>query len=118
MARSTPRSGSRSRTQTATIRRLLITDALASWVVPTFAAAAIALVIVLNALGLLADAAAAATAVAALLVIGAFMIVAPFLAAASERPPLPLAALLGAALAWVALLYYPFHARMFAGPAL
>jgi hypothetical protein len=118
MARSAPRSRSRSPSQTATIRRLLITDALASWVVPTLAAVAIALAIVLNALGLLADAAAAATAVAALLVIGAFMIVAPFLDAAAERPPVPLPALLGAALAWVALLYYPFHARMFAGPAL
>ena len=118
MARGAPRSRPRSQTQTATIRRLLIRDALASWVVPTIAAVVIALAVLLNALGLLTDAAASATAVAALLVIGAFMMVAPFLDGASERPPVPLAALFAAALGWVALLYYPFHARIFAGPAL
>jgi hypothetical protein len=118
MARNAPRPRSRSQTQTATIRRLLITDALASWVVPTVAAVVIALALVLNALGLLADAPAAATAVVALLVIGAFMIVAPFLHPASEGPAVPLPALLGAMVAWAALLYYPFHARMFTGPPL
>ena len=98
--------------------KLLITEALLTWVPPT-AAGAIALVaVLLNALGLIPNPAATATATLALLLVGAHTALAPRMQDDSADLPIsrPLMALIG--LAWICVLYYPFHCRLFPGNAL
>jgi hypothetical protein len=110
------RASPRSQAVTVPIRRLLITDALTSWVVTTAAVVALVAAVLLNTLGLLADAPSATIVVLALLAIAAHMIVTPFFDPASEHPAVPWPVLVVAAVLWTIVLYLPFHARLFAGP--
>ena len=106
------------RKQQATIRRLLVFDALTSWVVPTLAILVIVLAVFLNALELIGDAPAGAALLLAVLVLAAYNVLVPALSAEERDPPIAWPALLAIGLLWIALIYLPFHRRLFSGPAL
>ncbi len=108
----------RNRTQQTTIRRLLVVDALTSWVVPTLAIGVLTLAVFLNALDVIGNAPAAAALLLAVLVLGAYNVLTPALKADEDDPPIAWPALLGIGLVWIALVYAPFHRRLFAGPPL
>lgn len=95
------------------VNTLLIEEALATWVPPTISVLLLAGAIVLDALGMIADAPAALTTVIALLALGAFMVMSPLLEGhpTKVRP----AALAGIALVWVALYAWPFALRLYPG---
>jgi hypothetical protein len=116
MARSTLRSSRGSRAPS--IRRLLVADALSTWLVPALSLTVLALAVLLSAFGLITDGGTAATAGLALLVVAAFVMVTPWLGAQTARRRISLPWLLGGAALWIALLYYPLHCRIFAGPPL
>ncbi len=106
------------RSQSVAVRRLLITEALVTWAPPT-AAGAIALVtVLLNALGLIPTPAATATTALALLLIGAHAALAPRVQGDSADLPISRPVLATIGLAWICVLYYPFHCRLFPGAPL
>ena len=107
----------RRRSQQAAIRRLVVRDALASWVVPTAAVVTLTVAVFLNALNVLGDGTAAAILLLSLLVLAAFNVLSPALGdGADDRFPWP--ALLAVGLVWVAVIYLPFHRRLFPGEVL
>ena len=116
MTRSTPRPGPRSRLQS--VRRLLLADALSTWAVPALTLTALALAVLLAALGLVPGGVATAITALALLVLGAFIAAAPLLDAATAERRVPGSWLLVGASLWIALLYYPLHCRLFPGSPL
>lgn len=96
------------------VNTLLLEEALATWIPPTISLVLLAGALVLDALGMIADAPAALTTIFALLLLGAFMVVSPLLEggrAAKLRP----AILAGVALAWIALYAWPFALRLYPG---
>src|SRR5689334_11131956 len=99
------------------LRGLLLQDALTNWVPPTVAVVLLVAAGILDALGALAETTAALVAVLALLVLGAFSAVAPRLRE-DRHPPLAPVAVLGIAIAWVALFTVPFVLRLFPGAPL
>lgn len=109
--------GARARSHQSSLRRLLVADALRSWVPPTAAVVILALSMLLDSIGLVADRTAAAIAVVALLVLGAFVIVSRLLADDAEQEMSPALAV-GLGVLWVALLTLPFEARLFPGTPL
>ncbi len=96
------------------VRTLLVGDALRSWLPPTAAVVVLAVVMLLDAIELIPDDVGAAISALALLVLGAFLIVSPLLADDAEGRVPPLVAVAGAII-WIAVLAYPFEARVFAG---
>ncbi len=112
------RSGARTaRARPSSIRRLLVADALRSWVPPTVAIVVLAVTMLLDALELVPDGAAAAIAVLALLVLGAFVATAPLLADEHDGRVAPWLVVAGATL-WILVLAYPFATRLFRGEPL
>lgn len=95
------------------VNTLLLEEALTTWVPPALSVLLLAGAIVLDALGMIADAPAALTTVVALLLLGAFMVVSPLLEVhhAKLRP----AALAGVALVWISLYAWPFALRLYPG---
>ena len=113
MGQITPRP--RPRPRRPSIRRLLLADALSTWVVPALSVTALALAILLNALGLVPGEVAAAIAALALLVLGAFTTAVSLRNSATTERTIPGGWLLAGATLWVVLLYYPLHCRIFPG---
>ena len=121
MARSTPsrpRQGSRAaRARQPSIEKLLIGDALRSWVPPTVSVVVLCVMMLLDAMELVPDRVAAAVGVVALLLLGAFLIVSPLLADDADTQVSPALAV-AAGVLWIAILAYPFEARLFTGAPL
>jgi hypothetical protein len=115
---SRPRSGAgAARSRPPSIRRLLVTDALRSWVPPTAAVAVLAVTMLLDALELVPDGVAAVIAVVAFLVLGAFIVIAPLLADEHDGRVPPAVAVAGGMVA-IVVLAYPFAVRLFPGAPL
>jgi hypothetical protein len=96
------------------VNTLLLEDALATWIPPTVGFALLAGAIVLDALGMIADAPTALTTIFALLLLGVFMVVSPLVHAgrtAKIRPRI----LAGVGVAWIALYAWPFALRLHPG---
>ena len=93
-------------------------EALANWLPPTVAVAALLGAALLNALDLIPGRVAAAIAVVALLATGAFGALAPRAPADAAPRSVPPALLLAAGTLWIAAFYYPFHCRLFPGEPL
>ncbi len=120
MARSAsrPRAGAAGkRAPQPSIRRLLIADALRSWLPPTIAIAVLALTMLLDAIELVPDGVAAAIAVVAFLVLAVFVAVAPVVADEHRGRLHPLVAIAAGAGAMV-LLAYPLLVRLVPGAPL
>ena len=100
------------------IRRLLVADALTTWVVPTGTLTVLALAVLLNVLDLLATPTASATAVLSLLVLAVFFAAQPLLERDHAARDVPRAVIFVAGLLSIVVLYYPFHCRLFPGSAL
>ena len=117
-----PKTASRPRSKSGasrppSIRRLLVADALRSWVPPTVAVAVLAVAMLADALELVPDGAAAVVAVLAFLVLAAYVAIAPLLADEhAGRVPPALAIGVGALAA--AVIAYPFAMRLVAGTPL
>lgn len=92
----------------------MLEEALASWLLPTIGGALLAVAMLLDALGLLADPPAALLAVLGLLVLGAFVVVGPLLSATPAPHMSPLV-LLTVACGWIAVFATPFALRLFPG---
>lgn len=106
-----------SRSRQPSIRRLLVADALRSWLPPTVALVVLGATMILDALGVVPDRAGAAVAALALLVLGAFVAAAPLVGDEADRRP-PALAVLAGSLLWIAILAYPFAARLYPGAPL
>ncbi|HEY2386014.1 MAG TPA: hypothetical protein VGK30_03555 [Candidatus Binatia bacterium] len=114
---SRPRQNAKTRPNQPSIRRLLVGDALRSWVLPTAAIVVLLVAMLLDTLELVPDPAAAAIGALALLVMTAALAVAPLLTEDVDARVRPATVAL-LALAWVVVLAYPFTARLFPGAAL
>lgn len=112
------RPGPQSKRPGRALRRLLVTDALSSWVVPTVTLSIVAFVVLLNALDLLSSTVATVTATLSLLVLGAFAIATPLLDDSEAEHAIPSWCVVLGAVAWVGIIYYPFHCRIFPGAPL
>ncbi len=84
---------------------------------PTVALVVLGAAMLLDALGLFPDRASAAIAIVALLVLGAFIAAVPFVEDDAPRPVAP-AIVVGVAVLAIALVGYPFAARLFPGEPL
>jgi len=120
MSRSAPRrrpGAGGKRAPQPSIRRLLIADALRSWVPPTAAVAVLAVAMLLDTIELVPDGIAAAISVVAFLVLATFLAVGPLITDEHRdriRPAVPVA--VGAVA--MALLAYPIVVRLLPGPPL
>jgi len=99
------------------IRRLLIADALRSWVPPTAAIAVLAVAMLLDATELVPDGIAAAISAVAVLVLAVFLAVAP-LVADEHRGRLPPLVPVAAGVVATVLLAYPVIVRLLPGTPL
>lgn len=96
------------------VNTLLLEEALATWIPPTISVVLLAGAMVLDALGMIAEAPAALTTVFALLLVGAFFVVGPLLDGPRSGKLRP-AALAGVALLWIAFYAWPFALSLFPG---
>ncbi len=99
------------------IRRLLIADALRSWVPPTAAIAVLAVAMLLDATELVPDGIAATISVVAVLVLAVFLAIAPLVADEHRGRVPPLVPVAAGAVATV-LLAYPVIVRLLPGTPL
>ncbi len=96
------------------MRRLLLEEALATWLLPVIGAVLLAVGMLLDALDLIADPSAALLAVLGLLVLGASAALGA-LPGDTHAPRISSAALIAAAVGWVAIFATPFALRIFPG---
>ncbi len=101
----------------ASIRRLLVGDALRSWALPTVAIVLLLAAMLLDIVELVPDATAALIAAVALLMIGASLILTPLLGEDAEGRVIPALAI-ALAVVWIAVLAYPFAVRLLVGAPL
>lgn len=92
----------------------MLEEALSTWILPTVGIVLAATGMLLDALGIMAEAPAALLVVFGLLVLGVFAALSPLLSDGAAAKP-SLIVLLAAALAWVALFATPFVLRLFPG---
>ncbi|MCC6767275.1 MAG: hypothetical protein IT293_21710 [Deltaproteobacteria bacterium] len=105
--------GARTRPQRS-IHLFLLEEALATWLLPTIGAAMLALAMLLDALGLMADPPTALLAVLGLLVLGASTVLGPLLGE-SHAARTSSALLIAATIAWITIFTTPFALRLFPG---
>ena len=97
------------------VNRLLVEEALSTWIPPTIGAILLGGATLLDALGAVSEPLASMVAVFGLLILGVFAVFGPLLRAA-HPPKLRPAAIAGIALAWIAIFSVPFALRLFPGP--